>query len=317
MRPNIIREPQLISPLRALVIVFTIMVSGQMTGRAGEPPLHAGATEAIAMTNAFFAMDTGTKGSPEVVAAMLGDVGYAGLGGSGYSIKPMRQALEARGLKLFNVYLTLKFDPTNSALTPAMRQLITDLDGSGSALWLALDKVSDGGPPLAPSSSGGDAVALLRLRELADYAGPRGVKIALYPHTGFWLERTSDAVRLADKLNRAGVGVTFNLCHWLKVEGDGDPEPTLRAALPRLLFVSINGADGGDTRKMGWNQLIQTLDRGNYEVGTLLQTLRRLGYTGPIGLQAYGVGGDSRENLIRSWDAWRRFAGAAPGPQIR
>ena len=27
-----------------------------------------------------------------------------------------------------------------------------------------------------------------------------------------------DGVRLADKLNRPSVGVTFNLCHWLKVE---------------------------------------------------------------------------------------------------
>jgi hypothetical protein len=33
--------------------------------------------------------------------------------------------------------------------------------------------------------------------------------------------------------------VTFNLCHWLKVEGaERDPVPVLRAALPRLMFVT-------------------------------------------------------------------------------
>ena len=50
---------------------------------------------------------------------------------------------------------------------------------------------------------------------------------------------------------RSGVGATFNLCHWLKVEGDIDPTSMLKAAMPRLMFVSINGADGGDTARQG------------------------------------------------------------------
>ena len=81
--------------------------------------------------------------------------------------------------------------------------------------------------------------------------------------------------------------------------------------MPRLFFVSINGADGGDTRKLDWKQLIQTLDRGSYKVGDLLQTLRRLGYAGPIGLQAYGIGGEPRDNLTRSLEAWKRLSAAA------
>jgi len=58
---------------------------------------------------------------------------------------------------------------------------------------------------------------------------------------------------------------------------------------------------------MGWDRLIQTLDRGSFDVYQVLVTLRRLGYTGPIGLQCYGVKGDRRENLKRSIGAWRGF----------
>lgn len=305
------RESALNSALGALLLTTALALSSPMVARAGESAAIGAVPSANALTNSFFAMDTGARGTPEAVAAMLGEIGYAGLGGSGYNVKPMRQALEARGLKLFNVYLTLTLDPTNAALTPPMKRLITDLEGSGAALWIAVDKVSKGGAPLPPSSEEGDAVAVAKLRELADYAEPRGVRIALYPHTGFWLARTSDTVRLANQLDRPGVGATFNLCHWLKVEGDGDPEATLRAAMPRLFFVSINGADGGDTRKLDWKQLIQTLDRGSYDVGALLRLLHRLGYTGPIGLQAYGIGGEPRDNLTRSLDAWQRLSAAS------
>jgi sugar phosphate isomerase/epimerase len=318
MRHPHVRESALNSALRATLFTTVAVLFSPLLAWAGESPGIVAKPSSTALTNAFFAMDTGTRGTPAEVAAMLGEIGYAGLGGSGYNVKPMRQALEARGLKLFNVYLTLKLDPTHSALTPPMKQLITDLAGSGAALWIALDKVSNGGAPLPPSSTEGDALAVEKLRELADYAGPRGVRIALYPHTWFWLERTSDAVRLANRLNHPGVGVTFNLCHWLKVEGGGDAEATLRAAMPRLFFVSINGADGGETQKLDWKQLIQTLDRGTYEVGALLQTLRRLGYAGPIGLQAYGIGGEPRDNLTRSIEAWKRLSAAAANrPQTK
>ena len=102
--------------------------------------------------------------------------------------------------------------------------------------------------------------------------------------------------------------MTFNLCHWLKVEGaDRDPVPVLRAALPRLMFVSISGADTGDTRAMSWDRLIQPLDAGSYDLGAFLRTLRTVGYTGPVGFQGYNIKGEPRDILARSIAAWRTF----------
>lgn len=75
--------------------------------------------------------------------------------------------------------------------------------------------------------------------------------------------------------------------------------------MPHLFVVSINGADRGG---QNWDTLIQTLDRGSFDVYEFLKTLRQMGYRGPIGLQHYGIKGDAHENLKRSMEAWQRFS---------
>jgi hypothetical protein len=75
--------------------------------------------------------------------------------------------------------------------------------------------------------------------------------------------------------------------------------------MPYLLTVSINGADSGDTQHMTWSRLIQTLDRGSFDVSRVLKTLDRMGFTGSVGLQCYAIPGDPRGNLKRSIEAWR------------
>ena len=72
-------------------------------------------------------------------------------------------------------------------------------------------------------------------------------------------------------------------------------------------YFRTNGADSGDTKSMGWNRLIQTLDRGDFPMDKLMSLLGRLGYDGPIGLQCYAVQGDMRENLKRSIGAWQKL----------
>jgi hypothetical protein len=87
--------------------------------------------------------------------------------------------------------------------------------------------------------------------------------------------------------------------------------PKLLEEAKQVLFaVTINGADA-DVGRPDWRRLIQTLDRGTFDVAGLLRQLRRLGYTGPIGLQGYGIGGDRRANLAASMAAWRKLSRAA------
>jgi len=77
----------------------------------------------------------------------------------------------------------------------------------------------------------------------------------------------------------------------------------LKEALPHTFHGEHHGADHeGD-----WDRLIQTLDRGSFDVRSFVRTLESMGYKGPIGLQCYNIKGDREENLKRSMAAWRSF----------
>jgi sugar phosphate isomerase/epimerase len=91
----------------------------------------------------------------------------------------------------------------------------------------------------------------------------------------------------------------FNLCHWFRVSKDRDYESRLKQALPRLMAVSINGADEWDTES-GWGKYIQPLGRGTFDVAKFMRTLRELGFKGPVGLQCYGIEGDAASTCGRA-----------------
>jgi sugar phosphate isomerase/epimerase len=262
--------------------------------------------------NPFFAMDTalrdGKERSPAEQAALLKELGYDGFGASGHPGEEFLVAFERQGLKVFNTYLTLNLDSAKPELDPELTETVQRLKHHGTDLWIAINVVTQDGEKLNPSDAAGDAIIVLLMRELADLAHGHGLRIAFYPHTWFWLERVEDALRVARAVDRPNVGVTFNLCHWLKVEGDRDPQLILKEALPELLYVTINGADGGDTRGMNWDRLIQPLGQGSYDVAGLLGSLRKFGYVGPIGFQGYGIPGDSRELLERTIHIWEQWS---------
>ena len=279
------------------ILVLLAFACGPL--RAGEP-------------NPFFAMDTAARGKPAEVVALLKDLGYTGLGGQ-VGDGAMATALENAGLKFYNGYTTVAFHADRPAPDDNLRGQIDRMKGHATTVWLAVSQVADPQRSFPRSSPDGDEIALARLREIAEYAEPRGVKVALYPHAGSWLERVEDGVRLADKLNRTSVGTTFNLCHWLKVEGaERDPAPVLKAALPRLMFITINGADTGETKKMGWDRLIQPLGSGSYDVAAFVRIARQAGYAGPIGFQGFGIKAPPREILTKTMAAWKELNQNAP-----
>ncbi|MFO0892328.1 MAG: TIM barrel protein [Isosphaeraceae bacterium] len=287
-----------------LTIVFAYLVLFSC-GCLGAPP----------GTNPFYAMDTCTKRpyprndiTPAQQLDLLKELGYAGIAWTEESPEAVRTVTaeaEARGLKMFAIYcsatVTSEGDLKPSAF---VEPLIEVLGGQGTLIWLHI-----GGKGLEISSLTAGSTAIGRLRGLADKARQRGLSLAIYPHVGEWTERFGDAVRVARLVDRENFGVTFNLCHCLAM-GDEARIPLLLDGGAHLLkSVTLNGADAG-IRGPEWKRLIQTLDRGSFDVGGLLSRLRMLGYEGPIGLQGYGLQGDRRENLARSMDAWRRLSTA-------
>ncbi len=163
------------------------------------------------------------------------------------------------------------------------------------------------------SARDGDAVAAKGLQQLADKAAANGLWVALYPHTGMWIESVRDAVRVAREVNRKNLGVTFNLSHSLMVGEEMRIPALLNEAAPYLFFVTINGADTGAAGGP-WNRLIQPLGQGSFNVASVLWKLREFRCRGPIGLQGYGVALPVKENLARSMEAWKKLSARVAGP---
>ncbi|HWQ54010.1 MAG TPA: TIM barrel protein [Bryobacteraceae bacterium] len=266
--------------------------------------LLAASCLAQGLSGDFFAFDNGTgrdqKLPFEEQAALLKRAGYAGMGiYSGTArIPELLQALDAQKLRLLSIYVHCYVDGRAPAIDPDIPEAIRQLAGRETMLMLT---VQGNGP-------GAEERAIANVREVADLAAESGLRVCLYPHWGFYVETTPDALRIARKTGRANVGVALNLFHTVLFhlnrcgEGYLDLAPLIRQSLPRLLMLSINGI-----RFESGAPVITTLDDGDYEVAPFIRELGRAGYRGPVALQSYLVKGDLQENLARSLRAWKRF----------
>jgi len=266
--------------------------------------------------NEFFAMDTAmvrNLGTPleRPDIQLLAALGYRGVApiASGQAAwkhltGKLIPLLDENKLKLYAVYSVARVDRGAVDIDPGIAQNLAALKGRGTIVWLPVASKD-----FKPSDPAGDTMAVAAVRQVADAAARYGLSVSLYPHFGNLIERVADAVRIAEKTGRKNVGVTFNLCHWLRADGPDSMARVLQLAMPRLSLVTINGADSNGR---DWGQLIQPLDRGDFDIGALLVELRRLGYRGPIGLQGYDVANHLRiepgENLRRSMAAWKDYA---------
>jgi sugar phosphate isomerase/epimerase len=233
---------------------------------------------------------------------LLKNLGFDGIELEGLdNIDNKLRVLDKYGLKVFMVYVQVYID-RDVHYDERLHDFIKMVRNSGVTLWLHIHSDKFG-----PSDQGGDSLCVRVIRELADYAADYNVGIALYPHTGFWLEKVGDSVRLTRAIDRNNVGAVFNLCHYLKSDERSSLESTLETSIPFLAAVSINGADDGDTGSMTWSRLIQPLGRGSFDVLSVLRILEANKFNGPVGLQCYDIKGDPSEFLRISMDTWNNY----------
>ena len=231
---------------------------------------------------------------------VLEELGYDGIGSaklskSDLSLPDRLKAYEKAGLKIFSFYIGGKLSSEGHTYQSEIPEAITQLKGHDTVLELYLQ---------GSKKSNTDEQAIAFVQEIADLAEKSSLRVVLYPHAGFYIDTLSDAIRVARKCRRNNVGVMFNLCHYLKVEPKNDLKATLLEAKDLLWQVSTSGAEIGGTN---WGQLIQTLDRGDFDQKTLFQILNEIGFSGNVGFQCYAIRGNSRENLKRSMDAWKKL----------
>ena len=266
------------------------------------------AAETVALPNAFYPMDTAIQQS----LANLDLVKELGFDGAGWFLQEPDQVKAAvaemrkRGLRMFALYGATTIDPKGELqVAPQFPGVMKALNGQGTTIWLiingngpAIDKL-DGNEPFVKT-----------LRELADTAKANGLRVAIYPHVGNYTARFADATKVAKVVNHSHFGVTLTLCHSL-AGGEEERLPALlKEAGPLLFSVTINGADKGLTGA-NWDRLIQTLDKGTFDVQKLLCQLAELGYMGPIGFQGYGIKGEPRAILTPTMAAWKKLSESA------
>jgi len=279
------------TPLLSLVCVVAVLLSS---------PCFA-ADEHI--SDELYIFSNGLRGlSLEDQAAVVAKLGYAGIAYSGCAQPAERVAVCAeQGIRAQSIYVGAKVGPSGASFDPGLPAAIEAYKGKNVDLWLFVQG------PRGSEPAKYDEQAVETIRKIADLAAAADLRVSLYPHQGFYIERVEDSLRLIEKIDRENVGTCINVCHWLRVGDRANMEERIRQAMPHLFAVNINGCDN----EGGWRELIQTLDRGEYDLVPMLRLLDKLGYRGLFGLQCYAIPGDPKENAARSIEAWRKLRAAA------
>ncbi|QJU55233.1 TIM barrel protein [Herbiconiux sp. KACC 21604] len=229
---------------------------------------------------------------------MLADLGFEATNLTLWSeaawdeLPALERTAAASGLTVASLYLTVDLAaPLDSPDTARALDLIASRPSA--PVELTLTSSAEG---MAPSDPAGDAAALRFIDEALARSGG-DTELRLYPHFAFWMERVSDAVRLASAFDGAPVGLTFPAFHVYALEGTGF-SAALEQALPLVRGVNTNGS-----RRLAGQYFpvtIEPLGDGDFDNFSFLGRLRDAGYDGTVGIQAYGVGGDPYAAFGRS-----------------
>ena len=244
-------------------------------------------------------------GGLDAKAELLKELGFDGWGGhygeGDYIAR--RTALDKVGLEMPEIYWNLHIDSVgNWKCKEGLKEAIVDSKDRNLIVSLIVTA-----PAYQENQGEGDPWVVKAVQELADFASPYGVKVAVYPHVNVYCETLEHSVRLAKMAKRDNVGAIFNLCHMLKVEGAEGWKEKLSDALPYLYMISLSGANAGNTKEMDWDRLIQPLGEGSFDTYQLVKYAKDLDYEGPFGLQTYNIKQDAEVALNTSMNTWRSY----------
>jgi sugar phosphate isomerase/epimerase len=262
--------------------------------------LLAFASCAHAQSSGLFAFDNAVgrgQWKPEQQAATLKELGYDGISYNYTKPKDLAvwlKTFKAQGLRIYGLYVHT-FPDKEQPYDPAFKEAIAMLKGSDTVIWMTLREVKD-------KKRNYDAEAIAIVHDLAAQAASNNLRVAIYPHAGFYVATAADAARIAKAANRSNVGMSINLCHEFVTGHGGELDETIRQFAPLATLVSINGVDVAKKNYFG------RLDQGDFDLAALLKKLRTAGYHGPIGWQGFRVEGDPRENLRLTMEAWKKLS---------
>lgn len=279
-----------------------------------EPPKRA-------IPNHFFVLHNAIRGdstykSFDQQVALIKSLGYDGVEINQLeSFEGMKAALDKH--QFTGSYFYIRINVDSPQLDPRVEPYIRALKGSQTILapFFISEKKQ-----FAPSSGGADTTVVKQVRQLADWAKEAGLRVALYPHVDFYVERADHALQLVEQVNRPNVGLTFNLCHWLATRQGGpeayrsDWKALLTKLKPRLMMITISGANDVPKEQAAkqpgglWSEYILPLGTGSFDTYELIRyAVRDLDFRGPIGVQCYAMKGDKPTNLRNTMSVWQQY----------
>jgi sugar phosphate isomerase/epimerase len=250
----------------------------------------------------FYAFDNGVgRGvlTPERQAALLKELGYDGMAYNFTTNKDLEKWLkiydEAK-LGISSLYIHTFTGGEKGKQYPAdLRETVKLLKGRSTRLWITFRETKD------KLDHDEDCVRIAR--ELGDLAAEQQVKVSIYPHAGFYVEKATDTLRIAQKAKHTHVTPSYNLCHeFLSKSGPKTQEDalkSLREVAPSAGLVSINGL------AMATKRYIVPLAESDFDLKLFLAELKRLGYRGPVTHQFYSIKGEPEMLLKNAMTAWR------------
>lgn len=224
------------------------------------------------------------------------------------SFDGMKAALDAHQFKGAYFYVKLKLE--EPYIDPRLEGYINRLKDTGIIIAPFIVSESNGFKPLGRDA---DTLVIRLVRQIADWAKEAKLEVAIYPHLGFYVERTDHALALVKQIDRENAGLSFNLCHWLATTSEAERtlfKAHLKDLRPYLKMFTVSGANNVvSQQKSVWEDYILPLGTGSYDTfGLIKYVVRDLKFTGPIGVQCYNINGDKPtlvRNTIHVWKSYK------------
>ncbi len=274
---------------------------------------------------------------PLTVLDEIARIGYEGaqLGVGFPDGEALREALDARGLRLAEVYAAIPTTvdgPRAGARDAVLERLRLLDDGRGDVLCVAVDGSPDrdrrAGRTDAPATpvltdAAWDALIDL-LHEVADVAADRGHPLVFHPHAATFVETPGEVDRLMASTDPARIGLCLDVGH--HIVGGGDPVAAVAAFGDRVRHLHLKDVDAavlgrvraGDYEGLGQavrEGLFTELGAGILDLDGVLRRLAERDYAGWLIVeQDWGWGPPSESAAIgrRVLAAALRRLGTAP-----
>jgi sugar phosphate isomerase/epimerase len=241
---------------------------------------------------------------------LVKSAGYAGMEINSEDIfEEMKNAMDKFGLHPSYFYVRIKLDTphVDKRLEGYIRQL------KGSKAIIATYIVGNARFPAG--SRHADTLVERLLKQVSDWANMADLQVAIYPHLGYYVQRTDHALELARLVKRKNVGLTFNLCHWLAtttVAERSGLQAHLKELKPYLKMITISGANNVVSQKPNvWDDYILPLGSGSFDTyGLLKYCIKDLYLKVPVGVQCFNIKTDKYKLVKHTMSVWKQYAQA-------